>query len=64
VEKAHRRIKARFSQASLKADIAKKCRLVNDKRRLWMPSLIPLRAPKDFKKLIASSKHEAEDLTT
>jgi predicted nuclease with TOPRIM domain len=32
VEKAHRRIKVRRSQASLKADIAKKCRLVNDKK--------------------------------
>jgi uncharacterized protein involved in exopolysaccharide biosynthesis len=31
-EKAHRRIEARCSQASLKADIAKKCRLVNDKK--------------------------------
>jgi hypothetical protein len=32
VEKAHRKIKARHSQASLKADIAKRCRLVNDKK--------------------------------
>jgi hypothetical protein len=32
VEKAHRRIEARRSQASLKVDIAKKCRLVNDKK--------------------------------
>jgi hypothetical protein len=32
VEKAHRRIEARRSHASLKADIAEKCRLVNDKR--------------------------------
>jgi hypothetical protein len=32
VEKAHRRIEARCSQASLKADIAEKCRLVNDKK--------------------------------
>jgi hypothetical protein len=31
VKKAHHRIEARRSQASLKADIAKKCRLVNDK---------------------------------
>jgi sulfur transfer protein SufE len=31
VEKAHHRIKACHSQASLKADIAEKCRLVNDK---------------------------------
>jgi hypothetical protein len=32
VEKACRRIEARCSQASLKADIAEKCRLVNDKK--------------------------------
>jgi hypothetical protein len=32
VEKAHRRIEARHSQASLKADIAERCRLVNDKK--------------------------------
>jgi hypothetical protein len=32
VEKAHHRIEARHSQASLKADIAKRCRLVNDKK--------------------------------
>jgi hypothetical protein len=32
VEKAHRRIEACRSQASLKADIAEKCRLVNDKK--------------------------------
>jgi hypothetical protein len=32
VEKAHRRIEACCSHASLKADIAKKCRLVNDKK--------------------------------
>jgi hypothetical protein len=32
VEKAHRRIKARRSQASLKANIAKRCRLVNNKK--------------------------------
>jgi hypothetical protein len=31
VEKAYHRIEARRSQASLKVDIAKKCRLVNDK---------------------------------
>jgi uncharacterized protein involved in exopolysaccharide biosynthesis len=31
-KKAHRRIEARRSQASLKADIAKKCQLVNDKK--------------------------------
>jgi uncharacterized protein involved in exopolysaccharide biosynthesis len=32
VEKAHRRIEARRSQASLKDNIAEKCRLVNDKK--------------------------------
>jgi hypothetical protein len=32
VEKAHRRIEARRSQASLKADIAERCQLVNDKK--------------------------------
>jgi uncharacterized protein involved in exopolysaccharide biosynthesis len=32
VEKAHCRIEARHSHASIKADIAKKCRLVNDKK--------------------------------
>jgi hypothetical protein len=32
VEKARRRIEARHSQASLKADIAEKCRLVNDNK--------------------------------
>jgi hypothetical protein len=32
VEKAHRRIEARCSQASLKVDITEKCRLVNDKK--------------------------------
>jgi hypothetical protein len=31
VEKACHRIEARRSQASLKADIAEKCRLINDK---------------------------------
>jgi hypothetical protein len=31
VEKAHRRIEARRSQASLKADIAERCPLVNNK---------------------------------
>jgi hypothetical protein len=30
VEKARRRIEARHSQASLKADIAERCRVVND----------------------------------
>jgi hypothetical protein len=32
VEKARRRIEARCSQASLKANIVEKCRLVNDKK--------------------------------
>jgi uncharacterized protein involved in exopolysaccharide biosynthesis len=32
VEKAHRRIEARHSQASLKANISKRCRLANDKK--------------------------------
>jgi hypothetical protein len=32
VEKARRRIEAHRSQASLKADIAEKCQLVNDKK--------------------------------
>jgi hypothetical protein len=32
VEKARRRIETRRSQASLKADIAEKCQLVNDKK--------------------------------
>jgi uncharacterized protein involved in exopolysaccharide biosynthesis len=32
VEKARRTIEARHSQASLKADITEKCRLVNDKK--------------------------------
>jgi hypothetical protein len=32
VEKARRRIEARHSQASLKADIAETCRVVNDKK--------------------------------
>jgi hypothetical protein len=32
VEKAHRRIEARHSQASLKTNIAERCRRVNDKK--------------------------------
>jgi polyhydroxyalkanoate synthesis regulator phasin len=32
VKKARRRIEARHSQASLKADIAERCRVVNDKK--------------------------------
>jgi chromosome segregation ATPase len=88
VEKAHRRIEARRSQASLKADIAKKCRPVNDKKvaldaktdtsassqrlELLERELEDLkervrateRLIQDEKNLIASSKQEAEDLTT
>jgi uncharacterized protein involved in exopolysaccharide biosynthesis len=88
VEKAHRRIKARRSQASLKANIAKRCRLVNDKKvvldaktdtsassqrlELLERELEGLkervrateRLIQDEKNLIASSKQEAEDLTT
>jgi uncharacterized protein involved in exopolysaccharide biosynthesis len=88
VEKAHRRIEARRSQASLKTDIAEKCRLVNDKKaaldaktdtsassqrlellereledlkqRVWATEQLI----QDEKNLIASSKQEAEDLTT
>jgi uncharacterized protein involved in exopolysaccharide biosynthesis len=88
VEKARRRIEARHSQASLKADIAKKSRLVNDKKaaldaktdtsvssqrlELLERELEDLkervrateRLIQDEKNLIASSKQEAEDLTT
>jgi chromosome segregation ATPase len=88
VKKAHCRIEARRSQASLKADIAKKCRLVNDKKvaldaktdtsassqrlELLERELEDLkervrateRLIQDEKNLIASSKQEAEDLTT
>jgi hypothetical protein len=32
VEKSHHRIESRRSEASLKADIAKKCQLINDKK--------------------------------
>jgi uncharacterized protein involved in exopolysaccharide biosynthesis len=88
VEKARRRIKARHSQASLKADIAKRCRLINDKKaaldaktdtsmsskrlELLEKELEDLkervrateRLIQDEKNLIASSKQEAEDLTT
>jgi uncharacterized protein involved in exopolysaccharide biosynthesis len=88
VEKAHRRIEARHSQASLKTNIAERCRLVNDKKvaldaktdtsassqrlellergledlkeRVWATE----RLIQDEKNLIASSKQEAEDLTT
>jgi chromosome segregation ATPase len=88
VEKAHRRIEARRSQASLKANIAEKCRLVNDKEAVLDANTdtsttsqrIELlerevedlkervrateRLIQDEKNLIASSKPEAEDLTT
>jgi hypothetical protein len=88
VEKAHRRIEARRSQASLKADIAEKCQLVNDKKaaldaktdtslssqrlELLERELEDLKERvratehliQDEKSLIASSKQEAEDLTT
>jgi hypothetical protein len=87
MEKAHRRIEARHSHASLKADIAERCRVVNDKKaaldaktdtsvstqRLelleWELEDLKERVRaterliKDEKNLIASSKHEAEDLT-
>jgi hypothetical protein len=88
VEKAHRRIEARHSQASLKGDIAERCRVVNDKKaaldakidtfastqrlELLERELEDLkervrateRLIQDKKNLIASSKQEAEDLTT
>jgi hypothetical protein len=88
VEKAHRRIEAHHSQASLKANIAKRCRVVNDKNvaldaktatsvstqrlELLERELEDLkervrateRLIQDKKNLIASSKQEAEDLTT
>jgi DNA repair exonuclease SbcCD ATPase subunit len=88
VEKACRRIEARRSQASLKANIAERCRLVNDKKvaldaktdtstssqrlELLERELEDLkervrateRLIQDEKNLIASSKQEAEDLTT
>jgi hypothetical protein len=88
VEKAHRRIEARHSQASLKADIVERCRVVNDKKvpldaktdtsastqglELLERELEDLKERvratewliQDEKNLIASSKQEAEDLTT
>jgi hypothetical protein len=88
VEKARRRIEARRSQASLKANIAKRCRLVNDKKaaldaktdtsassqrlELLERELEDLkervqaaeRLFQDEKNHIASSKQEAEDMTT
>jgi uncharacterized protein involved in exopolysaccharide biosynthesis len=88
VVKAHRRIEACRSHASLKADIAKRCQLVNDKKaaldaktdtstnsqrlELLEKELEDLKERvratewliQDEKNLIASSKQEAEDLTT
>jgi chromosome segregation ATPase len=88
VEKAHRRIEARRSHASLKVNIAKRCRLVNDKKAaldaktdtsvssqrldLLERKLEDLKERvratesliQDEKTIIASSKQEAEDLTT
>jgi hypothetical protein len=88
VEKARRRIEARRSQASLKADIAEKFRLVNDKKAALdaktdtsasSQSLDILerdledlkervrateRLIQDEKNFMASSKQEAEDLST
>jgi hypothetical protein len=88
VEKAHCRIEARHSQASLKVDIAERCQVVNDKKvaldaktdtsvitqrlELLERELEDLkervrateRLIQDEKNLIASSKQEAEDLTT
>jgi hypothetical protein len=88
VEKVHRRIEARHSQASLKADIGERCRVVNDKKvapdaktdtsvstqrlELLERELEDLkewvwateRLIQDEKNLIASSKQEAEELTT
>jgi uncharacterized protein involved in exopolysaccharide biosynthesis len=88
VEKTHRRIEERRSQASLKADIAERCRLVNDKKvaldaktdtsassqrlELLEKEMEDLKERvqatewliQDEKNLIASSKQEAEDLTT
>jgi uncharacterized protein involved in exopolysaccharide biosynthesis len=88
VEKARRRIEARRSQASLKADIAEKFRLVNDKKAaldaktdtsassqrldILERDLEDLkervrateRLIQDEKNFMASSKQEAEDLST
>jgi uncharacterized protein involved in exopolysaccharide biosynthesis len=88
VEKARRRIEARRSHAFLKVNIAKRCRLVNDKKAaldaktdtyvssqrldLLERKLEDLKERvratesliQDEKTLIASSKQEAEDLTT
>jgi hypothetical protein len=78
VEKAHHRIEACRSQASLKANIAERCRQVNDKKASSQKLELLEREMEDLKKrvrateqliqeeknLIASSKREAEDLTT
>jgi chromosome segregation ATPase len=79
VEKAHRRIEARRSQASLKADITEKCQLVNDKKvALEAKTDLLERELEDLKERVRateqliqnkknfmdSSKQEAEDLAT
>jgi hypothetical protein len=88
VEQARCRIEARRSQAPLKADIAERCRLLNEKKatldaktdtsvhsqrlQLLEKELEDLKAKvraieqriQEEKNLIASSKREAEDLTT
>jgi hypothetical protein len=88
VEQARQRIEARRSQAPLKADIAERCRLLNEKKaaldaktdtsahsqrlQLLEKELEDLKAKvwvteqliQEEKNLIASSKREAEDLTT
>jgi hypothetical protein len=88
VEKAHHRMKARRSHASFKANMAKRCQLVNDKKAALHAKMDTsassqrlellereledlkerVRATErlilDEKNLIASSKHEAEDLIT
>jgi chromosome segregation ATPase len=73
VEKAHRSIEARHSQASLKADIAKTDTSASTQRlELLGRELEDLKERvrsteqliQDEKNLIASSKQEVEDLTT
>jgi hypothetical protein len=88
VEKARRKIEARYSQASLKVDIAERCRVVNNNKaaldaktdtsastqrlELLERELEDFkervrateRLIQDEKNLNASSKQEAEDLTT
>jgi hypothetical protein len=63
VEKAHRRIEARCSQASLKAILPKSANWLMIRRWLWMPRLIPLQAPKDlifWRRSWKISKNESE----